>query len=82
MTWLDGNKLFQRHVVIVGSTGSGKSCIVAALIEKIAELPSCNAIHFDIHGEYTPITGKIFIIIKFSGQWIVRLMTLTPEVLY
>lgn len=23
--WLNGNKLFQRHAVIVGSTGSGKS---------------------------------------------------------
>ena len=42
--WLDGNKLFQRHAVIVGSTGSGKSYTVAALIEKIAELRSCNAI--------------------------------------
>lgn len=55
--WLDGNKLFQRHAVIVGSTGSGKSYTVAALIEKIAELKSCNAILFDIHGEYNPIVG-------------------------
>ena len=23
--WINGNKLFQRHAVIVGSTGSGKS---------------------------------------------------------
>ncbi|MBE6906668.1 MAG: ATP-binding protein [Ruminococcaceae bacterium] len=56
--WLDGNKLFQRHAVIVGSTGSGKSYTVATLIEKIAELKSCNAILFDIHGEYTPIIGE------------------------
>lgn len=55
--WLDGNKLFQRHAVIVGSTGSGKSFTVATLIEKIAELKSCNAILFDIHGEYSSITG-------------------------
>lgn len=55
---LDGNKLFQRHAVIVGSTGSGKSYTVAALIEKISELDSCNAILFDIHGEYTPIVGN------------------------
>lgn len=55
--WLDGNKLFQRHAVIVGSTGSGKSYTVAALIEKIADLKSCNAILFDIHGEYNPIIG-------------------------
>ncbi len=55
---LDGNKLFQRHAVIVGSTGSGKSYTVAALIEKISKLDSCNAILFDIHGEYTPIVGN------------------------
>lgn len=55
--WLDGNKLFQRHAVIVGSTGSGKSFTVATLLEKIAELKSCNAILFDIHVEYSPITG-------------------------
>ncbi len=57
LAWLDGNKLFQRHAVIVGSTGSGKSFTVATLLEKIAELKSCNAILFDIHGEYAPITG-------------------------
>lgn len=57
LAWLDGNKLFQRHAVIVGSTGSGKSYTVATLLEKIAELKSCNAILFDIHGEYTPIAG-------------------------
>lgn len=56
--WLDGNKLFQRHAVIVGSTGSGKSYTVATLIEKIAELKSCNAVLFDIHGEYAPIKGS------------------------
>ena len=57
IAWLDGNKLFQRHAVIVGSTGSGKSYTVATLIEQISALESCNAILFDIHGEYAPITG-------------------------
>ncbi len=54
--WIDGNKLFQRHAVIVGSTGSGKSYTVATLVEQIAKLQSANAILFDIHGEYGPIT--------------------------
>ena len=67
LAWLDGNKLFQRHAVIVGSTGSGKSYTVAALIEKIAELSSCNAILFDIHGEYTPITGENIHHYKIAG---------------
>ena len=30
-TYLDGNKFFQRHAVIVGSTGSGKSWTVAKI---------------------------------------------------
>lgn len=54
--WIDGNKLFQRHAVIVGSTGSGKSYTVANIVEQIAKLPSANAILFDIHGEYDSIT--------------------------
>ncbi len=59
--FLDGDKLFQRHAVIVGSTGSGKSWSVAKLIEQIAQLPMANCILFDIHGEYS---GKDF---KMAG---------------
>ena len=51
--FLDGDKLFQRHAVIVGSTGSGKSWCVAKLIEQIAKLPMANCLLFDIHGEYS-----------------------------
>jgi len=55
--FLDGNKFFQRHAVVVGSTGSGKSCTVAHILEQVAVLPNANAILFDIHGEYAPIQG-------------------------
>ena len=65
--WLDGNKLFQRHSVIVGSTGSGKSWTVANLLENIAELPSANAIVFDLHGEYSPLNGNGFSHFKIAG---------------
>jgi uncharacterized protein len=65
--WLDGNKLFQRHAVIAGSTGSGKSYTVATLIEQIAKLKSCNAILFDIHGEYSPINGEGIKHYKIAG---------------
>lgn len=51
--FLDGDRLFQRHAVIVGSTGSGKSWSVAKLIEQIAKLPMANCVLFDIHGEYS-----------------------------
>jgi DNA helicase HerA-like ATPase len=57
--WLDGNKFFQRHAVIVGSTGSGKSWSVARLIEQVATLPSANALVFDIHGEYKNLAKEI-----------------------
>jgi len=53
--WIDGNKFFQRHAVVVGSTGSGKSWSVARILEQVAELPNANAILFDIHGEYIPM---------------------------
>lgn len=65
--WLDGNKFFQRHAVIVGSTGSGKSCTVAKILEQIAELPSANAVVLDIHGEYEPLQGNGFQRIKIAG---------------
>ena len=53
--YLDGNKFFQRHAVIVGSTGSGKSWTVSTILEKSSELCSVNQIVFDIHGEYQPL---------------------------
>lgn len=65
--YLDGNKLFQKHAVIVGSTGSGKSCTVATLIEEIAKLQSSNAVVFDIHGEYEPIKSENIKHYKIAG---------------
>jgi len=56
--FLDGDKFFQRHAAIVGSTGSGKSWCVAKLIEQIAKLPMANCILFDIHGEYSGANFK------------------------
>ena len=52
---LDGNKFFQRHAVIVGGTGSGKSWTVANILEKATNLKSINSIVFDLHGEYKPL---------------------------
>lgn len=52
---LDGNKFFQRHAVVVGGTGSGKSWTVANILEKSSELFSVNNIIFDLHGEYQPL---------------------------
>lgn len=65
--WINGNKLFQRHAVIVGSTGSGKSWCVAKILEQVASLKSANAILFDIHGEYSPLQGESFLHLKIAG---------------
>ena len=53
---LDGNKFFQRHACIVGSTGSGKSFTVANILEKINKLEHSNVIVFDLHGEYNELS--------------------------
>ena len=54
--FLDGNKLFQRHASLLGSTGSGKSWAVASILEQAAKLPSANLIVFDLHGEYRKLS--------------------------
>lgn len=51
-----GDKFFQRHASILGSTGSGKSWAVALLLEKANKLNFPNIIVLDMHGEYTPLT--------------------------
>lgn len=65
--WLNGNKLFQRHAVIVGSTGSGKSWCVAKILEQVAVLKSADALLFDIHGEYSTLQGDNFQHLKVAG---------------
>jgi hypothetical protein len=53
-----GDKFFQRHAAILGSTGSGKSWAVALILERAAKLKFPNIIVFDMHGEYTPLADK------------------------
>lgn len=65
--WLNGNKFFQRHAVIVGSTGSGKSWCVAKILEQVAGLKSADAILFDIHGEYSTLISNSFLHLKLAG---------------
>ena len=61
--FVDGNKFFGKHIAVVGSTGSGKSCAVARLLqnimkindghnENIAKVKNSHVIIFDIHSEY------------------------------
>lgn len=65
--FVNGNRLFQRHAIVVGSTGSGKSWTTARLLEQIAELGSANAVVFDMHGEYASMAGDSFAHFKVAG---------------
>ena len=65
--YIDPNRLFGRHLAVLGSTGSGKSCSVAGLIrwsleqstEQIAaEHPNARFIILDPNGEYSRAFGK------------------------
>ena len=67
VAYLNGNKLFQRHAVVVGSTGSGKSWTTARLLDQIAKLPQANAVLFDIHGEYRPLASEAFRHLRIAG---------------
>ncbi len=51
--YIDGDKLFQRHAALLGSTGSGKSFTVASILEQSALLPHANIVVLDLHGEYS-----------------------------
>ena len=65
--FLNGNKFFQRHAIIVGSTGSGKSWTTARVLECMAGLPNANGIVFDIHGEYSPLKGDGIRHLRIAG---------------
>lgn len=67
VAYLNGNKLFQRHAVVVGSTGSGKSWTTARLLDQIAKLPQANVVLFDIHGEYRPLVSDAFRHLRIAG---------------
>lgn len=66
--FLNGNRLFQRHAVIVGSTGSGKSYTTARMLDQVAALDQANAILFDIHGEYKTLDGEEFRHLRVAGS--------------
>ena len=55
----DGDRFFQRHAAILGSTGSGKSYTVASLLERANTLSHPNIILLDMHGEYASLAQGV-----------------------
>ncbi|WP_343498729.1 anti-phage-associated helicase HerA [Achromobacter denitrificans] len=44
--------LLSRHVAVLGSSGQGKSCFTAAVLQQIVRLPQARIVIFDVNGEY------------------------------
>jgi len=42
-----------RHVAVLGSSGQGKSCLTAAVLQQIVKMPRARIVVFDINGEYS-----------------------------
>lgn len=51
----NGDRFFQRHAAILGSTGSGKSCAVSLILERAHARKHANIVVFDMHGEYASL---------------------------
>ncbi|QXP67829.1 ATP-binding protein [Polaribacter sp. AHE13PA] len=60
---INGNSFFSKHIAVVGSTGSGKSCTVAKILQDVVGInkktnlnngnqKNAHVIIFDIHSEY------------------------------
>jgi hypothetical protein len=48
------NDLLSRHVIVTGSTGQGKSCLTAAILQRLlAQYSRMRSVLFDVNGEYT-----------------------------
>lgn len=81
--YLNGNKFFQRHAFVGGSTGAGKSWTTARIIEQVAKLKNANAIIFDLHGEYAPLKSDVINYYKIAGPVDVEAeRTLEDNILY
>ncbi|WP_158906771.1 ATP-binding protein [Burkholderia sp. L27(2015)] len=61
---INGNRFFSKHIAVVGSTGSGKSCTVASVLQEVVGISqskntnkekqnNSHVVIFDIHDEYT-----------------------------
>ncbi len=85
---VDPNRLFGRHLAVLGNTGSGKSCSVAGLIRWSLEqakwvrsegCPNARFIILDPNGEYSrafggvdPVNARIFKVDPADGEFALK----------
>lgn len=56
---IDPDAFFGKHAAVIGSTGSGKSCTIASILQSILDMKDVKNAHFiilDTNGEY----GEVF----------------------
>lgn len=57
---VDVSALLGRHVAVLGSTGQGKSCLTAAVLQQLVKLRQPRIVVFDVNGEYeAAFTGHL-----------------------
>lgn len=86
--YVDPDKLFGRHLAILGNTGSGKSCTVAGLVRwSLEAAQEIMRVESDAEGEQQPLPNARFIILDpngeysqaFSSDFDVRVFRVQPE---
>lgn len=55
-----------RHVAVLGSSGQGKSCFTAAVLQQIVKMKKARVVIFDINGEY----ADAFSSDDFEDDWV------------
>lgn len=65
--------LLGRHVAVLGSTGQGKSCFTAAILQQLIQAPRSRIVIFDINGEYEQalmghLSGNELKVTKLGGE--------------
>jgi DNA helicase HerA-like ATPase len=50
--YLNPNSFFGKHIAVIGASGSGKSCSVASILQKVVNFPDTKVVILDMHNEY------------------------------
>lgn len=62
----DLSQMLSRHVAVLGSTGQGKSCFTAAILQQLVALSGPRVVIFDINGEYDKALAPLMSTTEFK----------------